>query len=233
MAPGRTSCGQWVIAFAAVIVLAAACATAGNVDEWKRQYDAGFRAQHQGRYVEADELYRAALRAAEGLTPQDWRLAVTLNDLGLVYHSRGAYAEAESFLKRALDVWGRVGGANQAGASTTLNNLGENYRRQHRHAEAEDMLRRALSIRERVLPPGHVETGTTLNNLGQLADGRVSQDVAGRGRASHVVSRRLSARSFGERNVAADGILPSTDARSTSGVPRRARRSLVVGGPCR
>ena len=103
---------------------------------WNASWRAGIAAYQEGRYSESERLYLAALVDAEQLKPRDWRLAVTLNDLGTLYVEWQRYDDAETHLQRARSVWEEVEGPRHAGTATTLNNLGELYRQLHRYAEA-------------------------------------------------------------------------------------------------
>src|SRR5437588_512882 len=61
--------------------------------------------QMQGRYQEAEALYRRALAAREKLFgPDDPRVAAILNNQGALYYTTGRYAAAESLLRRALTI---------------------------------------------------------------------------------------------------------------------------------
>lgn len=153
-----------------------ACAPVGPATEqdlskhWNTSWRDGVAAYQQGRYREGEQLYLAALKDAEQLEPRDWRLAVTLNDLGTLYLDWEKYDKAEQRLEQARKVWEAFAGPVYAGTATTLNNLGEVYRRQKRYSEAEPLLSQALVIRVKVLGPNHFEVGATCNNLGQLYD---------------------------------------------------------------
>jgi hypothetical protein len=50
------------------------------------------------------------LKLAEAVSPHDFRLAVTHNDLGLNYHFQDLHADAERYLNQAFQMWLRVMG---------------------------------------------------------------------------------------------------------------------------
>jgi len=158
----------------ALLVLAALLAVArpAEADAWKTHYDAAVAAQRERRWADAEQSYLAALKEAEAVNLPDTRLAVTLNDLGLLYHVQRRWADAEASLSKARAAWENLGDGPtpQQGLATTLNNLGENYRLQRDFTQAEPLLRRGLEIREKILRPDHPEIGISLNNLGRLAD---------------------------------------------------------------
>lgn len=134
------------------------CAVAQR-PSWKSYYDAGFKAHEEGRYVEAERLFLAALREAEGFGAEDSRLAMSLNLLGVVYDKLGSYAKAEPLYKRAIAIWEKAGGPEDPGLATSLNNLAELYRQQRKYTEAEALQKRALAIREKTLPPQTTPSG--------------------------------------------------------------------------
>ena len=59
--------------------------------------------KEQGRYAEADPLYRRALATwKKALGPNHPDLAQSLNSLAEMYSAQGRYADAEPLYKRAL-----------------------------------------------------------------------------------------------------------------------------------
>lgn len=94
--------------------------------------------------------------------------ALLLERLG-TYRSRCAsYAEAETYLIRALHLLERRAQANSPDGAQTLNSLALLYYRQARYQEAEAHHQRALEIREHVLGPDHPKTAESLHNLAML-----------------------------------------------------------------
>ena len=59
----------------------------------------------QGRYAEAEPLYKRALAIREkALGPDHPDVATSLNNLALLYDDQGRYADAEPLFKRALAI---------------------------------------------------------------------------------------------------------------------------------
>ena len=76
-------------------------------------------------------------------------VATTLNNLALLYQTRGRYAEAESHYKRSLAIVEKALGPQHPNVGTALINLAELYRAQGRNAEAEPLLARSRAISEK------------------------------------------------------------------------------------
>ncbi len=133
------------------------CSTSAfaQVEPWQGHMVAGVQAYQQGNYPEAEKQLVAALKEAEGLGPQDPRLATTLNNLALLYDAQGKYAEAEPLYKRALAIREQVLGPEHRSVATSLSNLAELYKAQGKYAEAEPLYKRSLAIREKALGPAH------------------------------------------------------------------------------
>ena len=123
----------------------------------------------QGKYGEAEELYKRALAIREkalGVNHPD--VARTLTNLAMLYWTQGKYREAEGLYKRALAI--RETSARRESPrrwAMTLNNLALVYRAQGKYTEAEGLLKRALAIREKALGASHPDVGQTLTNLGE------------------------------------------------------------------
>ena len=98
------------------------CSTSAfaQVEQWQSHMDAGDQAYQQGNYTEAEKQLVAAVKEAEGLGPQDPRLATSLNNLGLVYDAQGRYAEAEPLYKRSLAIWEKALGPEHPDVAMSL-----------------------------------------------------------------------------------------------------------------
>ncbi len=125
----------------------------------------------QGRYQEAEPLYKRALAIREKvLGPEHPDTAVALNNLGLLYAALGPYGEAEPLFKRSLAIREKVLGPEHLDVARSLNNLALLYRAQDRYQEAGPLFKRSLAIREKVLGPEHPDVATGLNELAGLYD---------------------------------------------------------------
>ena len=80
----------------------------------------------------------------------------------------GRYAEAESLLKRSLEIDAKLLGSNDEEFAITLINLGYLYDSQGRYDEAEPLYKRVLEIFEKALGLDHPDVATALNNLAGL-----------------------------------------------------------------
>lgn len=86
--------------FAAVACLWSSVGVAGEA-EWQQHIQAGNSALSQSNYPEAQKRFEAALKEAEAFGEQDPRLAITFQQLALVYMALGRSGEAMPLIKRA------------------------------------------------------------------------------------------------------------------------------------
>ena len=134
----------------------------------------------QGRYGEAEPLYRRALQIRE----QQWGAdhpdtATSLNNLAVLYLSQGRYGEAEPLYRRALQICEQQLGADHPDTAGSLNNLAGLYYSQGRYGEAEPLVTRALGIRGKSLGDNHPHTQTVRRNLRYLVQQAVAAGQAG------------------------------------------------------
>jgi len=123
----------------------------------------------QGRYAEAERLYRRSLEIYEkALGPDHPSVGTLLNNLGELYRAQGRYAETEPLFRRSLAIREKVLGPDHPDIGTTLNNLALLYKAQGRYAETESLHQRSLSIAEKALGPDHPKVWAALNNLAAL-----------------------------------------------------------------
>ena len=76
-------------------------------------------------------------------------LATDLNNLALLYHTQGKYAEAELLHKRALAILEKSLGPDHPDVATSLENYAALLRKMNREADAVQMEARAKAIREK------------------------------------------------------------------------------------
>jgi len=127
--------------------------------------------RNQGRYAEAEPLYKRSLAIREKARgPDHPDVALALNNLAALYDKQGRTAEAEPLHKRALAVFEKALGPDHRDVATALNSLASLYDDQGRYAEAEPVLKRALAIYEKALGPDHPDVALSLNNLAALYD---------------------------------------------------------------
>jgi tetratricopeptide (TPR) repeat protein len=123
----------------------------------------------QGKYAEATSVAQEALRVAEiTFGPEDPDVAISLNNLAMLYQDQGKYAEAEPLYERALRIWAKALGPDHPDVALSLNNLAMLYKDQGKYAEAEPLCQRALGIKEKALGAEHPDLARSLNNLAEL-----------------------------------------------------------------
>ncbi len=127
------------------------------------------RAAHQkGDYTDAAALYKRALAIqVKTLGPTNLDVAVTLNNLAVLYQDENLYSQAEPLYKQALAIWEKAPGAVIQVASC-MDNLADLYRDQHKDAEAEPLYNRALKVWEKAGQPEAPQAIATLSSLGEI-----------------------------------------------------------------
>jgi CHAT domain-containing protein/Flp pilus assembly protein TadD len=106
----------------------------------------------------------------KSLGPDHPSVAMSLNNLALLYQEQGRYADAEPLYKRSLAIRQKTLGPDHPDVATSLNNLAWLYKDQGRYADAEPLYKRSLAIKETSFGPDHPDVATALNNLAALYD---------------------------------------------------------------
>ncbi len=101
----------------------------------------------QGRYADAEEPLKAALKEVQRLG-QDSPLGATLNKLALLYHAQGMYAEAEPLYKRSLAIREALG-SEHSNLAQGLENYAVLLRTTNREDHAAKLRDRARAIRSK------------------------------------------------------------------------------------
>jgi tetratricopeptide (TPR) repeat protein len=132
---------------------------------WK---GAGGKALAEGRPLDAEKIWKSALKLTETFGADDGRLIITLNNLADLYQRQGEYAEAETHHKRALVMMEKRLGPEHPLVAQSLNNLAKLYWLQGRPAEAEPLVKRLLAIVEKIAGADHPNVAQILSNLAEL-----------------------------------------------------------------
>lgn len=154
-----------------LVELRAATSRDRDLAEAEKLYDESVSLRQKAQYNQAFPLASRALSLREkALDAEHPDIAVSLNNLALLYIYRGDYTQAEPLYRRALAIREKVFGGEHPDTATYLNNLAYLYKAKSEYAQAEPLYRRALAIREKILGEEHPDTATSLNNLATLYD---------------------------------------------------------------
>lgn len=197
---------------------------------WERHNEAGRRYFAQGEFGQAEEAFKAAIREATLLGPENLRLAASLSNLGQLKYRQKDLAQAEALFRRSLAIREHVLGTEHHGVLQSINNLAALYYARSDFEQAEPLFRRALSISETHLGPEHADVATALNNLARLYFRR--SDYAA---AAPLLSRllELKERVLGDEHPEVAGILLSlvkvrSAAREYGEAESLCRRALAI-----
>ena len=144
----QTVCLQ-TIALATVLWLTAAPAyVQGASIKWETLNQEVTDLYRAGQYDRAVVVAKKALEVAEkDVGPNHPDVALSLNNLALLYATQGQYAQAEPLYRRSLAISERALGPDHPDVATSLENLAALYRATQRIAEAEKLEERAARIR--------------------------------------------------------------------------------------
>ena len=102
----------------------------------------------QGKYAEAEPLYRRALAIREkALGAEHPDVAIAFNNLATLYRAQGKYAQAEPLYRRSLAIKEKALGPEHPSVATTLENYAALLRKMNRDDEADKLEARAKAIR--------------------------------------------------------------------------------------
>jgi len=120
----------------------------------------------QGRFAEAEDLARHALRTFEGALGEDHLdTARARNNLGAIVRSQGRLEEAQQLYDHALRTRTNQLGPDHPDVAETLNNLAGVLMFSDHPAQAQRLFEEALRIRRLALGENHVLTAQSFDNL--------------------------------------------------------------------
>jgi CHAT domain-containing protein len=122
---------------------------------------------NEGKYDDAEVLYKEALALQETLKPHDPAATLaSLFNLGQVQQRREQFVEAELLLRRALSLSEETFPAKDLRLAIALQNLATTLESQRKNKEAEALFRRAVAIRRLAQAADHPELAGALQGLG-------------------------------------------------------------------
>lgn len=131
-----------------------------QVTLWETYQSAGHQAIEDRRVGDAERLLLAAARHIETISPEDPRLANTLNDLGVLYGMQNRDIEAEPLFERALAINEKAFGRQHPSVVLVLQNLSVIYASQNKFSEADKAAREVLEIGLRLFGSYHPRIGS-------------------------------------------------------------------------
>jgi len=124
----------------------------------------------QGRYAEAELLFRRALGIAERvLGPEHPDVVTALDGVASLYEDVGKYAEAEALYNRSLTITEKVYRPEHPKTAVSFSNLAKLYLDEGKYADAKASYEQSLAINTKALGPRHLSVATNLDCLGQIA----------------------------------------------------------------
>ncbi|RDW87375.1 hypothetical protein BP5796_03069 [Coleophoma crateriformis] len=135
--------------------------------------------QYQGKYDEAEPIYRQTLQLHEKvLGEENPHTLLSRGLLARLLEDQGKYEEAEPILRQTLQLREKVLGQEHPDTLTSRNNLAGLLESQGKYDEAEPIYRQTLQLYEKVLGQEHPHTLTSRNNLAGLLESQGKYDEA-------------------------------------------------------
>jgi Tfp pilus assembly protein PilF len=154
----------------------------------------------EGRYAEAASQFEAALREAERDDPEDVRVPVTWNNLGVVCRVLGRTRQAERYYRLSIAYYEKHPGL-ETSLATTLENLAALDVTMGQTSRAESLYRRSLEIRRGLARPGDSGVSEVLHGLAQLEHSRHRYQQA---EAYYREALTIQKKAFGETSARED-----------------------------
>lgn len=130
--------------------------------------DLGTALTHEGRYVDAEGIFRDVVATRERISPDDPALCTALDNLATVLYMLGKNMEMEGVCERSLALSVRLLGPEHLETADRLQNLAGAVSARGDHIQAIDYMERAVAIQSRLLGESHPDTCKTILNLGGI-----------------------------------------------------------------
>lgn len=129
----------------------------------------GIQASWSGRYEEAEQYHREALRIARATSAGPTAfIASEMSNLSGILDSTGRREEGTVLLEEALVIADQTYGPEHVFTASMRSNLAIDFQAQGDYERAEELYREALRVKERALGTNHTILAETLTSLGRL-----------------------------------------------------------------
>ena len=126
--------------------------------------------QYQGKYAEAEPVYKEALSVCQKMLGEEHPDTLTsMNNLALLFQYQGRYTEAGPLYMEALSRCKKAFGEEHHDTLISMNNLALFFQYQGKYAEAEPLYQEALLGCKKVLGDEHLDTLAAMNGLALLS----------------------------------------------------------------
>jgi tetratricopeptide (TPR) repeat protein len=122
--------------------------------------------REEAKYDKATVQAQRIVDILEKLEPNSSTLALSLNNLAILYREQGDESKVEDLLKRAITI--SQSSNNNAELSNDLNNLARFYREHNKYSEAEPLYKQSLSLRQNLFGPNDPKVAASLRNYAVL-----------------------------------------------------------------
>jgi len=124
-------------------------------DRWQDYKNSAEKAQSEGRYEYAENLWYAALEESREFGPTDRRRALSLERLCECLWYQEKFVDAEPMAQELVVIYTEVFGPEHVDVAGMQANLGLLYVVMDLEEKAEPILKGALELKKRILGPGH------------------------------------------------------------------------------
>jgi tetratricopeptide (TPR) repeat protein len=143
----------------------------GHIETTDAIFNLALTYDHQGKNVEAIELYKRALTIFES-EPADRinriKMATIVENVAKAYLSLGEYDGALTEFNKALKIREEVFGVDDINATDAIMGIGLVYKNQGRYYESIKQYRRAWRIKEQTLGTEHIDCADLIGNIGNI-----------------------------------------------------------------
>jgi len=137
-----------------------------NLDTINTMNALGIDEYYQGRYDEAEKMFREVLQLRREVSGNENRDTLgAMANLSATYQVQGRYAEAEVLQRELLATRSRMFGPEHNDTIESMLLLANTLNSQHKEADAEKLLRDAYEIQKRKLGTDHPDTLMAMTNL--------------------------------------------------------------------
>ncbi|CAF1438384.1 unnamed protein product, partial [Adineta steineri] len=122
-----------------------------------------------GKFKESFRYYEKTLQILQNIFPiNNINLAITYNNIGLIYGKMGQYSKAISHHQQSLDIFQKTLPLNNIHFAVCYNYLGEIYNETDEHSKSLEFHKKALNIFQDILSPNHPDIAVCYNYIARL-----------------------------------------------------------------
>lgn len=146
-----------------------------SVSDWKKSTIKGAKAYDEQRFGDAERAFKAAIKTAKELGPDNLKLSMSLANLGVLYNYRGYFDKAEPLFEESVKLQEKVLGEENTKVVSSSGKLCQFYLKRKKFNKANPMAVRIIKYGEKRLAEVKLKSKVTNGKVKESSKTKITE----------------------------------------------------------